>query len=610
MNVEQLSPGTVLADKYRLESVLGVGGMGTVYRAEHLALKAPVAVKVIDRKLEEGDITLARFMREAQSAAALRSPHVVQILDYGSDGGRPFMVMELLEGESLADRLKAVEHLSPEDTYRIILHVAKAVSKAHEAEIVHRDLKPDNIFLVHNEGDEIAKVLDFGVAKVEATALDGKGHTRTGSLLGTPYYMSPEQAQGNKDVDGRSDLWALGVIAFECLTGSRPFSSDGLGDLVLQICIRDIPVPSQYGTVPPGFDDWFEKACQREPEDRFQTARDLAEALRAALYLDLSTAPESRWALPADRPATVQASRPSLAEDATIDESDTRTEVEERPLGAAEERPAPSPERTTRPSGESSENWQVVPHDTAEPSAPVSARPTLDSTDPLAETYQPPTTRGGSVLFVAMIAILLGAAGVFGLRQIGVVDIGENESQKRERLKVIGSSSEKTTDKTASSADTDTEQDSRVTKKRKSSDQRSQREDAEQSKSAEDEGEGELSAEEAALIKSETTKLEQIEKEALEAVKGIAPGEDSEKLPKEDSPGQDEPPVTTTSGPKPVLPEGLDQKDAPPPPPPKPSNKKPAAGTQTTETQTTETQTTETQTTETQTTETQTTETQ
>src|SRR6186713_2555203 len=126
MDRVRLSPGTVLAEKYRLETVLGEGGMGTVYRAEHLALKAPVAVKVIDRKVEEGDLTLARFMREAQSAAALRSPHVVQILDYGTDEGRPFMVMELLEGEPLADRLKRLGRLSPEETHHIMVHVAKA----------------------------------------------------------------------------------------------------------------------------------------------------------------------------------------------------------------------------------------------------------------------------------------------------------------------------------------------------------------------------------------------------------------------------------------------------------------------------------------------------
>ena len=218
----RLEPGTILAEKYRLENVLGVGGMGTVYRAEHLALKAPVAIKIIDREVTDGDLTMARFMREAQAAASLRSPHVVQILDYGTEGDRPFMVMEMLEGEPLSDRIERYGHLTPSETFRVINHVAKAVARAHEADIVHRDLKPDNVFLVHNEGDEIAKVLDFGVAKIEATQLDGSGHTRTGSLLGTPYYMSPEQAQGNKHIDARSDLWALGVIAFECLLGRRP----------------------------------------------------------------------------------------------------------------------------------------------------------------------------------------------------------------------------------------------------------------------------------------------------------------------------------------------------------------------------------------------------
>jgi serine/threonine protein kinase len=243
MNNFRLEPGTVLAEKYRLETVLGTGGMGTVYQAEHLALKALVAVKVIDREVDEGDVALARFMREAQSAASLRSPHVVQILDYGMEGKRPFMVMEMLEGEPLANRIKRLGRLSPQETFRVISHVSRAVSKAHEADIIHRDLKPDNVFLVHNEGDEIAKVLDFGVAKVESTQLDGEGHTRTGSLLGTPYYMSPEQAQGNKDRDplprwteGRASL--LGDAAH----AMYPIGSNGASQAILdaRVLTREI----------------------------------------------------------------------------------------------------------------------------------------------------------------------------------------------------------------------------------------------------------------------------------------------------------------------------------------------------------------------------------
>jgi eukaryotic-like serine/threonine-protein kinase len=287
MGVEALEPNRVLAGRYKLEERLGSGGMGSIWRAEHLVLQAPVAVKLIDRDAVPDDDTVVRFLREAKAAAALRSPHVVQIIDYGVDGKLPFMVMELLEGENLAQRLKRARRLSRQDTARILTHVGRAMVRAHEAGIVHRDLKPDNVYLIKNEDEELAKVLDFGVAKVEEAALGAEGtRTRTGSILGTPYYMSPEQAQGNKTVDHRSDLWSLGVIAFECLTGKRPFYSDGLGDLVLTICVRDLPVPSDVAPVPLGFDRWFARACARDPEARFQNAREMMEALREALGLE------------------------------------------------------------------------------------------------------------------------------------------------------------------------------------------------------------------------------------------------------------------------------------------------------------------------------------
>jgi serine/threonine protein kinase len=274
----------VLVGRYRLDERLGAGGMGSIWRAYHLVLAAPVAVKLIDREAVPDEETLGRFMREAQSAATLRSPHVVQILDYGVDDKLPFIVMELLDGENLAQRIRRLGRLASADTARIVTHIGRAMARAHEANIVHRDLKPENVFLIRNEDEEIAKVLDFGVAKVSVGALGEQGsRTRTGSILGTPYYMSPEQAQGNKTVDHRSDLWSLGVIAFECVTGKRPFYSDGLGDLVLQICIRDIPVPSDFGSVPVGFDAWFARAVARDPEARFQSARELTDALREVL---------------------------------------------------------------------------------------------------------------------------------------------------------------------------------------------------------------------------------------------------------------------------------------------------------------------------------------
>jgi serine/threonine-protein kinase len=281
-----VSAGHVLRGRYRLESQLGAGGMGTIWRAQDLVLNAPVAVKVIDRTAVPDEETLSRFMREAQSAANLRSPHVVQIFDHGLDGKVPYMAMELLEGENLAQRIKRNKRLTAQETARVLSHIGRAISRAHEAGIVHRDLKPENVFLVKNEDEEIAKVLDFGVAKVESHALSEGTRTRTGSILGTPFYMSPEQAQGNRTVDSRSDLWSMAVIAFECLTGKRPFYSDGLGDLVLAICVRDIPVPSSIGSVPLGFDAWWARAVARDPEKRFQTAKELTESLREALGLE------------------------------------------------------------------------------------------------------------------------------------------------------------------------------------------------------------------------------------------------------------------------------------------------------------------------------------
>lgn len=274
--------GRVLAQRYRLIDKLGEGGMGSVWRAEHLELGTLVAVKLISREVANNPDALERFRREAHAAAALRSPHVVQILDYGVDGNTPFMVMELLEGESLAERLARRGSLGMDETSRILSQVARAVSKAHSFGIVHRDLKPDNIFLVHNDDEEVAKVLDFGIAKATGDVTGSASMmTGTGVMLGTPYYMSPEQAAGRRDVDHRTDTWALAVIAYQCLVGSPPFRADTIGGLVLAICTEQAPRPSQHASLAPSFDAWFARGVQRDPEQRFQTARDLADTLKA-----------------------------------------------------------------------------------------------------------------------------------------------------------------------------------------------------------------------------------------------------------------------------------------------------------------------------------------
>ncbi len=295
---EAWGEGHVIAGKFRLSRRLGQGGMGSVWAAEHLALHSTVAIKIIDPSIAKNPEALGRFMREAQAAAALRSPHVVQTLDYGVEEGVPFIAMELLEGETLAQRLDTVGHLSAESTARILTQVGRAISRAHEGGIVHRDLKPDNIFLVRNDDDEVAKVLDFGIAKDTGSGLgQSSSQTRTGAILGTPYYMSPEQAEGNRSVDHRTDLWSLGVIAFECVTGRRPFDSEALGELILQICVRPIPAPSSFAPLPPGFDEWFARCTARDLAVRFQSARELTTQLRSVAGLQTAGPATARDAM-------------------------------------------------------------------------------------------------------------------------------------------------------------------------------------------------------------------------------------------------------------------------------------------------------------------------
>jgi serine/threonine-protein kinase len=262
--------------------------MGSVWRAEHVELKSTIAVKVLEPEVARDETMRQRFHREAQAAAALRSPNVVQIFDHGVDRGRAFIAMEMLEGETLSERISRQGSVPPAEIVRFLTDVLRAMHKAHEAGIIHRDLKPDNVFICKDD-PEYAKVLDFGVAKVKKGALGeatGFG-TQTGLMLGTPYYMSPEQAQA-KAIDPRTDLWSIGVIAYEALLGRRPFQAESLGDLVIAICTSPTPLPSRAGPVPPGFDEWFVRATQRDPARRFASAREMAEELDRVLVPELA----------------------------------------------------------------------------------------------------------------------------------------------------------------------------------------------------------------------------------------------------------------------------------------------------------------------------------
>ena len=314
----------ILAGRYRLDRQLGKGGMGSVWLAEHLALNSWVAVKLMDPSIAATVEGAERFKREAQAAASLRSAHVVQVLDYGVHDNTPFLVMELLQGQSLAECLEREQRLTPERTLAIITQVARAIGRAHAAGIVHRDLKPDNIFLINEDGQELAKVLDFGIAKTTGPRFGGM-ETRTGVTMGTPYYMSPEQVEGKKALDHRADLWSLAVITCECLSGIRPFDGETYGELLLNICARPIASPSSLGFRLPGFDEWFAKGANRDIEQRFGSAQELASALAdvvagraqpVALSAPQATGPEATLAM---NPPTVlftgtQAAQPVSAQ--------------------------------------------------------------------------------------------------------------------------------------------------------------------------------------------------------------------------------------------------------------------------------------------------------
>ena len=281
--------GQLIDDKYRLERVIGRGAMGTVWQAVHLGLEENVAVKLVARAYSQSREARQRFRVEATAAARLRSRFAVQVYDTGeTEDGIPYMAMEQLEGETLEKRLLRDGALPLVDTVRITSQVARGLSRAHALGIVHRDLKPANIFLARSQDDEsgqIAKVLDFGIAKM-IDANESTSTTRTGTVLGTPQFMSPEQVRGLKTLDHRADLYALGAVTFNMLTGHLAFEGEAFGDLLLAICTEPLPrIRDLQPGLPAGLDSWFQLACARDPDNRFQNADELAEALAIAAGL-------------------------------------------------------------------------------------------------------------------------------------------------------------------------------------------------------------------------------------------------------------------------------------------------------------------------------------
>lgn len=287
---EEIHSGLVLGGKYRLEAEIGRGAMGSVWRAVHESLDQHVAIKIISRDHANSQELRRRFDNEARAAAKLRSRFVVGVTDNGeTDDGLPYIVMEYLEGECLEDRIARMGSISLTEAARIARHVVRALSRAHACGIVHRDLKPANIFISNeDEGEEhdwIAKVLDFGIAKMDD--FGDRSTTKTGTVLGTPLFMSPEQVRGASRVDSRADLYSLGMVIFNMLTGTYAFEGKSFGDLLVSICTDKLPQLSRRAPgVPTSLDDWFARACARNPEDRYQTADDLLVGFQMAIGED------------------------------------------------------------------------------------------------------------------------------------------------------------------------------------------------------------------------------------------------------------------------------------------------------------------------------------
>ena len=273
--------GTTVAAKYRIDRLIGRGGMGAVFQATNLAIGKRVALKFLDHEAARNVEACQRFQREAEAAGMAESAHIVQIFDSGvTDEGLPFLVMELLTGEDLRARLRREEQLSVPAALRIVSQVLRALTRAHEAGIVHRDLKPDNVFLCARDDDpSFVKIVDFGISKV-ARARSADTLTRRGTVLGTAFYMSPEQAQSFADIDGRTDLFSVGAILFEMLAGTPPHVGRTYEAVLIAICTNDAPdVRTLAPGVPVGVASVITRALQRERDARFQSAQEFLNAL-------------------------------------------------------------------------------------------------------------------------------------------------------------------------------------------------------------------------------------------------------------------------------------------------------------------------------------------
>jgi tRNA A-37 threonylcarbamoyl transferase component Bud32 len=292
--------GSKIAAKYTLRRLIGRGGMGAVYEAENEAIGKRVAIKIVDEEWAKDESVVHRFAREARVASSVESEHIVTVFDAGMEGRRPYLVMELLRGEDMGTRLRRDRRVPLDEAIHVVAQVLRGLARAHQAGIVHRDLKPDNVYVTDWGADPLfAKILDFGISKIQrskgGTAM--LNLTKRGVVLGTPFYMAPEQAQASGDVDARADIYGVGAILFECLSGRPPHTGETYDEVILSIRTREVPdVRAFDADVPDEVAALLRRALARDKDERFASAEEMLAALHVLAPSDPATRP-----LPAPR---------------------------------------------------------------------------------------------------------------------------------------------------------------------------------------------------------------------------------------------------------------------------------------------------------------------